>query len=373
MSIDYPEPLLTSTFPGRFYYDPEIYAQELEHIFSDMWVCVSHVDALANPGKYQVISVGDESVILLRDQDETLRAFLNVCRHRGTRLCTESEGSLKGSLQCPYHAWTYGLDGKLIGAPHVFKNQQFDRVALGLLPVALAVWEGLIWINLSNHASSLEAQIKEAVQKGLSLDIPLARYRMQDLKIGKTITYDVQTNWKILLENGLECYHCDVAHPQFCRLVPNARTEEGVLNNFLLLADGVEAFTVTGRASRPPLPGLSPEDIRRFYGAALLPNVILDLYHDHVVLIIFLPKGPDATSVIVHWLFDAQAMDSPAFDPMDTVCLTDQIFQQDWHVCERTQLSMKSKAFINGGVYVPSEKAVRLFYDFLREKLQIEE
>src|SRR5207249_1998776 len=131
-----------STLPGRYYYDPAIYNLEQTRIFSQMWVCVGRADAIAEPGSYQVASVGGESIIVVRNRDGVLHAFLNVCRHRGARLCSEVVGKLKGSIQCRYHAWTYGLDGRLIGAPNVLNNEHFDRKAYGLLPVALEVWEG---------------------------------------------------------------------------------------------------------------------------------------------------------------------------------------------------------------------------------------
>src|SRR5450755_1325598 len=132
-----------STLPGRYYYDTAIYDQEMERIFSQMWVCVGRAETLSDPGTYQLVTLGQESIIIVRGRDHELRAFYNVCRHRGARLCTEAAGQLKGSIQCRYHAWTYGLDGQLIGAPNVLNDEQFDRATRGLLPVALEVWEGM--------------------------------------------------------------------------------------------------------------------------------------------------------------------------------------------------------------------------------------
>src|SRR6266699_1096928 len=122
-----------STLPGRYYYDPAIYEMELERIFSQMWVCVGRADAIIGAGAYEVVTVGRESIIVVRGRDDVLRAFLNVCRHRGARLCNEASGKLKGSIQCRYHAWTYGLDGRLIGAPNVLSDEQFERALYGLL------------------------------------------------------------------------------------------------------------------------------------------------------------------------------------------------------------------------------------------------
>ncbi len=126
-------PLFLSTLPGRYYYDPAIYELELENIFSRMWVCVGRAGDIPNVGEYRVVALGRESVIVVRNREGRLNAFLNVCRHRGARLCSEASGRLKGSIQCRYHAWTYGLDGRLIGAPNVMSDMQFDRAAFGLL------------------------------------------------------------------------------------------------------------------------------------------------------------------------------------------------------------------------------------------------
>src|SRR6184192_3461718 len=158
------ESLFLSTLPGKYYYDLAIFEQEQEKIFSRMWVCIGRAEAIPlKPGAYQVVTIGRESVIVVRNRDGVLQAFLNVCRHRGARLCSDASGQLKGSIQCRYHAWTYGLDGRLIGAPNVLNAAEFERAAYGLLPVALEVWQGFIWLNLSDNptpaAPEFEAEI----------------------------------------------------------------------------------------------------------------------------------------------------------------------------------------------------------------------
>src|SRR5438128_5714020 len=128
-----------------------------------MWVCVGRVEALTGLGAYQGVAIGRESVIVVRNRENVLQAFLNVCRHRGSRLCTEAAGQLKGSIQCRYHAWTYGLDGRLIGAPNVLNDEHFDRTGYSLVPVALEVWEGLIWLNLADKPEPATAQLDEPI------------------------------------------------------------------------------------------------------------------------------------------------------------------------------------------------------------------
>src|SRR5436190_13052032 len=165
-----------STLPGRYYYDPAIYEMELERIFSQMWVCVGRADAITGAGAYEVVTVGRESIIVVRGRDDVLRAFLNVCRHRGARLCNEASGKLKGSIQCRYHAWTYGLDGRLIVAPNVLNNEQFDRTAFGLVPVAVVVWEGLIWLNLADNPPPASSQFNPTMIARFGDYASFARY-----------------------------------------------------------------------------------------------------------------------------------------------------------------------------------------------------
>ncbi|HEV2583237.1 MAG TPA: aromatic ring-hydroxylating dioxygenase subunit alpha, partial [Ktedonobacteraceae bacterium] len=364
------EPLFVSTLPGRYYYDPAIYELELEKIFSHMWVCIGRADALPNPGAYRVVTLGRESVIVARNREGMLNAFLNVCRHRGARLCSQETGQLKGSIQCRYHAWTYGLDGRLIGAPNVMNDERFERVTFGLFPVALEVWHGFIYLSLDEHPAPVAEQLNPVILERFGSLQPFERYGVGDLKVGKSITYDVQANWKLLLENFMECYHCSPMHPELCDLLPGFRTGKSYIDgDAATLAEGIEAFNMTGRASRPLLKGLRPEDGRKYYGEVLLPNVLINLLGDHVVAHTVWPLAPDRSLVVCDWLFDADVAAAPGFDPMDAVELFDIVNKQDWEVCELTQQSMSSRAFKNGGVYAPNERHIRAFADFVLVKL----
>lgn len=358
-----------STFPGCYYYDTAIYAQEQACIFGKMWVYACRADTLPEPGSYQVVTVSGESIIVVRNKDGMLQAFLNVCRHRGARLCNQASGQLKGAIQCRYHAWTYGLDGQLIGAPNVLSEIEFGRAAYGLVPVALKVWEGLVWLNLSDDPQSFDDQINDPVVHDFAGVAPVDRYGIGNLKVGKSISYHVQANWKLVLENTLECYHCGPMHPELCDLLPAFRASWIDFNGEgTELADNVEAFTITGKASRPPLPGLLPEDLRRYYGILLMPNVFLNLLGDHVIIDTFFPLGPELTRVTCDWLFDPEVMTSADFDPMDAVGVIHLVNLQDWEVCEMTQKSMTSRALEHGGIYVPLEQHIRGLVDYIMDK-----
>lgn len=260
-----------STLPGRYYHDPAIYEQEQEYIFGQMWVYVCRADDLSELGSYRTVNVAGESIVIVRNKDGIIKAFLNVCRHRGARLCNQQSGYLKGSIQCRYHAWTYGLDGKLIGAPNILHELEFDRTAFGLIAVALKVWEGLIWLNLSEELPSFDDQINDPAVHEFAGTAPVDRYNIGKLKVGKSISYDVHANWKLILENTLECYHCGPLHPELCDLLPAFRASWIDFNGEgTELAENIEAFSVSGKASRPPLPGLLPEDLRLYYRSSTL-------------------------------------------------------------------------------------------------------
>jgi glycine betaine catabolism A len=176
-----------------------------------------------------------------------------------------------------------------------------------------------------------------------------------------------------VLENFMECYHCGPMHPELCQLLPGFRSGKTYADgDAATLAENAQAFTITGKASRPHLPGLQPGDLRRYYGIVLLPNVLLNLLDDHLVVHTLHPVAPDRTSIVCEWLFDAQAMAQPDFDPMDAVEIFDIVNRQDWEVCELAQLSMSSRAFKHGGVYVPAERHIRELADFVLEKLSDE-
>ncbi len=192
------------TLEQKYFVSPEIFAQEQEKIFSKKWVLVGHQSQIAKGGDYFVQEVAGESLIVLRDKDGRVRSFYNVCRHRGTRLRGDQNGHLS-AIQCPYHAWTYGLDGRLIGAPHMDDVEGFDKADYSLHAVNLALWEGFIFVNLADGC------LLEKVFAPLSGRF--SHWNLPKLRSAKRIEYDVQANWKLIFENYSECYHCPGVHP----------------------------------------------------------------------------------------------------------------------------------------------------------------
>ena len=362
------EPVLRSTLPGAYYTSPEMLTIEKERIFSKSWLCVGRTDSLASAGQALSVEVAGESVLIVRDRSGTLHGFFNVCRHRGTQLCPAGSAEFRSTIRCPYHGWTYGLDGRLLAAPNLREMPDSMKARHGLRPVGLTTWAGYVWVCLDGEGDSLAAQVEpQLLQRLGSLEV-LERYRLEDLGLAKRIGYDVHANWKALVENFTECYHCRVIHPELTAAVPEFASGYGSISggrgHGAELADGLEGFSRSGRATRRPLPGIAPGE-RLFYGVVLLPNVFLILVPDHVAFFCLEPLAPDLTRVTCDWLFEREALADPAFDPSDAVDLLDITNRQDFDVCERCQVGMGSRSFQDGGVLVPQEHLIVDFYDYL--------
>jgi Rieske 2Fe-2S family protein len=372
VTIAEPATRFESTLPGRYYHDPAIYERERQRIFSEMWVCVGRADDLPEAGCYQTVDVGAENAIVVRGRDGQVRAFLNVCRHRGARLCTEPCGETGQAIQCRYHAWSYALDGRLIGAPNIAREEGFDRDAFGLIPVACDVWEGLIWLNLADDPAPLADQLEPTIERRLGSREKFDRWELGRLAVGKRIAYEMRANWKLVVENFMECYHCGPVHPELCHLIPEFRSGtsyQGLPGQGTSFGADVEAFTLSGKGKRARLRGLHDEDDRLYYAWVLWPNVFVNLLPDHVILHTLTPLGPDRSRVVCDWLFDPAEVAKPDFDPSDTVAAFDITNRQDWDVCELTQLGMTSKAYARGGVFVPNEHHSAAFRDLVLVRL----
>ncbi len=200
-----------STLPAAFYTDETYFRREMESLYARMWICVGRLEQVERPGQFIVRDVLGESIIITSNAAGKVNAFYNVCRHRGTKLCTEHEGTFGRSIQCPYHAWTYDLDGSLIGAPHMDEVPHFSKQDYPLRGVSADVWDGHIFINLSSEPRPLREQLA-------SLPDKFVPWRMQELRLGHRIVYDVKANWKLIIQNYNECLHCPNLHPALNKL-----------------------------------------------------------------------------------------------------------------------------------------------------------
>jgi glycine betaine catabolism A len=334
------------TLPQCYFTRPEVFAQEQAQIFAKQWVLVGHQSQLAKPGDYFVATVSDESLIVLRDQDSAVRGFYNVCRHRGTRLCQEATGHV-AAIQCPYHAWTYALDGRLIGAPHMERVPGFTRDSYPLHPVGLAVWEGFVFANLSSSPPAAENWFAPITGK-------FAHWNLPRLRSAKRVSYDVRANWKLIFENYSECYHCPLVHPALAKVSPydsaeNDLSEGPFLGGFMAIAKGA-SLTMSGEACARPVGDVLDEDQHRVFYYSIFPNMLLSMHPDYVMVHRLSPQSPERTVIDCDWLFhpDAAEVTGRGYNPADAIDFWDMTNKQDWHVCELSQQGISSRAYQPG-------------------------
>ncbi|MCX4232187.1 MULTISPECIES: aromatic ring-hydroxylating oxygenase subunit alpha [Streptomyces] len=362
-----PSPSLISTLPGRYYTDPEIFRQEQEHVFESMWFCAVRGADLARPGAFRTVQVGRENVLVTRTRTGELRAFLNICRHRGARLCTEEAGEVRRTLQCPYHAWTYGLDGKLIAAPNLVRMPDVDRTTYGLVTVALREWLGYAWVCLADEPPSFEETVMGAAVERLGNVAAIEHYGTQNLALGRRVTYDVRANWKLIVENFMECYHCATIHPELTEVLPefaDGYAAQYYVGHGAEFGDEVKGFTVDGSEGFGRLPEVAEEQDRRYYAITVKPTVFINLVPDHVILHRMFPLAEDRTIVECDWLYAPEVVESGA-DVSRSVELFHRVNTQDFEACERTQPAMASRAYRAGGVLVPTEHHIGMFHEWL--------
>ena len=348
------------TLPAEYYTDAVYFRREMDRLFARMWVYAGRVEHVQKPGQFIVRELLGESIVITSNATGTVNAFFNVCRHRGTKLCTESSGAFAGSIQCPYHAWTYDLDGRLIGAPHMDEVPHFKKADYPLHKVHADVWDGHIFINLAPSPTPLVEQLAELPQK-------FASWRMQDLRLGHRIVYDLKANWKLIIQNYNECLHCPNLHPALNKLSHYLSGENEPLRATYMggrmdLRPGVDTLTMSGKCSRAFLPGLSSDDVRRVYYYAIFPNMLLSLHPDYMLVHTLWPLAPDRTINVCEWHFHPTEVARPNFDPNDAVEFWDMTNKQDWLVCELSQLGISSRAYAPG----PYSNREDLLYAFDR-------
>ncbi|QIS19990.1 aromatic ring-hydroxylating oxygenase subunit alpha [Nocardia terpenica] len=362
---------LRSTLPGRFYTDAEIFAREQETIFERMWFCAVRAADLDKPGAYRTVQVGRESVLVNRSRSGRIRAFLNICSHRGARLCTADSGEVTRAFQCPYHAWTYDLDGKLVAAPNLTKMPDIDRVRYGLQSVAVREWLGYVWLSLAAEPPSFEATVMEDVRDRLGDIESIERYALAELSLGRRVVYDVRANWKLLVENFMECYHCATIHPELTEVLPefaDGYAAQYYVGHGAEFGDGIEGFTVDGSAGHRRIPSIAREQDRRYFAITVRPQVFVNLVPDHVILHRMFPLAADRTVVECDWLYVPDVVDGG--ENLDrSVELFHRVNRQDFDACERCQPAMSSRRYRDGGVLVPSEQHIGAFHDWLRAEI----
>jgi phenylpropionate dioxygenase-like ring-hydroxylating dioxygenase large terminal subunit len=334
------------TLERKYYTSRDVYDLETERIFLGRWLYAGRASSIPDPGSYFLFELESESVIVVRDADGGVRAFHNVCRHRGTRLTTEPEGKFPRSIQCPYHAWTYGLDGCLIGAPFMDEVEGFRKEAHPLHGVGVAVWEGGVFLHLGSAPRPFERAFAPLLGK-------FGAWDLADLAIAHRVTYDVEANWKLVFQNYSECYHCPALHPQLNRLTPfrdawNDLDEGPFLGGPMRMSVEDGSMTLSGRRCALPFPGLGEEERRLVQYYTIFPNLLLSLFPDYVLLHRVDRLAVDRTRIVCDWLFRPEAIAAPDFDPGDAIEFWNTTNLQDWRVSQLSQRGIASRAYMPG-------------------------
>jgi Rieske 2Fe-2S family protein len=370
-----------------FYRDQNVFDREIDRIFLKAWHYACHISRLPEPGDYLLFEMAGESIIIVRTGDGGVSALVNVCRHRGSRVCLEPSGRRK-LLVCPYHGWTYELDGALRFVRAA--KQDFDKSLYGLKTAHVRIFHGMVFINLDPDAAPFDRIEKD-------LDDRLRPYRLAHAKVAAARTYPINANWKLAVENYTECYHCRIAHPEYSRshslAIPGRKTDElqkgtdarsariGLSTEYFShsfdqnrpvgldteyqrypLFEGYETGSRDGKPLAPPLGDLTGYD----GGATDLhigPMTFFLAYCDHVVIYQFSPHTVESCSCTITWLVNATAREGRDYTLEDLTWLWDVTTVADKKIIEDNQSGVDSR-FYEPGPYTEMEALTQRFAEW---------
>jgi Rieske 2Fe-2S family protein len=341
--------------PREAYVSETVLTWEREHLFARSWVCAGRSAQISQVGARTAARIGDEPVLLVRGDDGVARGFANVCRHRGHELMPCGATATRSAIHCPYHAWTYALDGSLVRTPRFDPPPGFDAADHALAPVAVEEWHGWLFVNaaggappFADHAGALESL--------------LAPYEPERLVVGATHEYRSPTNWKLPIENYHECYHCSAIHPELCVVSPPESGDNLTLPGMwaggtMDLEPHAVTMSLDGESGGMILPGLDATQQRQVIYIGLFPNMLISAHPDYVMTHRIEPLAAGESWVECQWLFDPDAIARDGFDPSYAVDFWDLTNRQDWTACEGVQRGLASRAF-RPGPFSLSEDAV---------------
>jgi Rieske 2Fe-2S family protein len=364
------------TLPSASYFSPEQFDQDLSKIWYRNWVYLCRSAVLEEPLAFRTFEIGTQQILLLRDEAGVLRAFHNTCRHRGSTLCPSSEGSLRSKyLTCPYHSWTYNLQGELLRTPPLARTAEFDLSALPLYGIKLAEWNGFVFVNLDESDPLPFERTLDAAPDRLN-NWPIA-----DLVVGHSFSKIMRCNWKIFWENYNECLHCPQVHPELCKIVPiygrrimerrddpewRDRADEADPRYAGGLKQGAETWSMDGTGHGYRFAGLTDAERREGYVfVTSLPSMYVVAHVDYVRVVRLRPVGPELTELTAEWLFPPEAIADKSVDLANIVEFATLVMQQDTQVCELNQSGLKSIRHDQGAL-MPEEYAVHQFHNWVR-------
>ena len=357
---------LPATLPTHYYHDPDHHRRELEALWFRNWLCVGSVDEVPAPRSYKVVEVGDQSIILTRDGEGCLRAFHNTCRHRGSVLCEQASGRFPSDqIICPYHGWTYGLDGALERTPFEIPCEAFDRGRYSLYGVGVCEWAGHMFINLDSDG------VTDAGEALGSMTERLKNWRLHETKVGRRMVRDVACNWKVFWENATECYHCPGIHPELCRVVPYyGQTRLSPDEGEGRLADGAVTWSFDGKTTLPWFPDLTEDEQKNGHSYGMkMPNFVVVGHVDYARFIYMLPLGPESTRLTIHWLFRDETLAHEDFELDRVTEFAATVVEQDARACELNQKGLHCRRHENG-VVMPQETSLKRLYQWIHDGLR---
>jgi len=366
------------TLPTRFYLHPDHHALELQRIWYRNWIYLCRASDLDGPRAFRVFDIGSQQIIVLRDEGGELQAFHNTCRHRGSTLIQKAEGCLRNArITCPYHSWTYDLQGRLQRRPTRGEPADFDKADYSLYDVAVADWNGFIFIHLEpENAPPLETSFDDSHL--------LDNWHLAELQVGHTHTRTLACNWKIFWENFNECLHCPNIHPSLSRIVPlykqyfmevhddpewQVHQREGDPLYKAGLAEGKETWSSDGLPCAEYFPDLSPEEIERGHTyCENTPSMFVVGHVDYARSVRILPLGPEQTQIQAQWLFRPEVLENPDFDAAGVAAFATQVIEEDGAAAELNQKGLHSIRHERGAL-MPEEYAVHSFQRWVKDQL----
>jgi Rieske 2Fe-2S family protein len=343
--------------PKPAYLDERVFRWELDHVF-DGWVCLGRTSEVADTRSMKAFELAGTGILVTRDTDGELHAFENACRHRGHELLPCGDSASARAIVCPYHAWTYDFDGKLRGAPGFKGAADFDPSKLGLNSLPVRDWHGWIFVDSSGRNTDFARHIGE-------LEGIVAPYDAESLQTAVTHRYEVAANWKVIIENYQECYHCSMIHPELCRVSPpesgeNLDREGNWVGGWMELRAGAATMSLDGRSGGVAMARLDEAEQHTVMYVAVMPNLLISLHPDYVMTHLLSPIAPDRTAISCSWAFPPQATERPDFSPSYAVDFWDLTNKQDWAACESVQRGMRARHY-QPGPLAPAEDGVYHF------------
>jgi Rieske 2Fe-2S family protein len=365
--VDYQVSDAMLTLPVKYYQSDAIYQEEVEKIFYRRWLLACREEEIPESGDFITVPVGDESLIVVRDRDGAIRAHFNVCRHRGTRICVQESGRFEaGRITCPYHAWQYDLSGRLEAAPLMKEVAGFDRADYPLFDAHAARWGGFVFVNLAEKPVSFESEMGPLLGK-------FEAWKLPELRIAHKIEYRLQCNWKIILQNYQECYHCPGVHPLLSEWTPFRNAvhdcmEGAVIGGFMEMTRPRGSMTMDGEAAAPPVCNVSGPDLQRVHYYSIFPNVLLSPHPDFVLYHRIRSLAVDRILTDCYFLLHPDVIGKP--DLMNrfqsAIEFWDLTNRQDWQVCEQMQQGLKSRRFTRGRYSTQEDMLYALDREVLR-------